>query len=184
MDQHPEAAAVIAATRDWLEKAVIGLGLCPFAKAVHARGQIRYVASAAQSPQALVEDLMAELRALDAADPAAVDTTLLIHPGVLADFEDYNDFLDIADALLDELELNGVIQIASFHPQYRFEGTTRDAIENYTNRSPYPMLHLLREDSVEKAVTTYPDVADIPEKNIATMNKLGLDGWLALMKGK
>jgi hypothetical protein len=184
MDQHPEAAAVIAATRDWLEKAVIGLGLCPFAKAVHARGQIRYVASAAQSPQALVEDLMAELRALDAADPAAVDTTLLIHPGVLADFEDYNDFLDIADALLDELELNGVIQLASFHPQYRFEGTTRDAIENYTNRSPYPMLHLLREDSVEKAVTTYPDVADIPEKNIATMNKLGLDGWLALMKGK
>ena len=184
MDQHPEAAAVIAATRDWLEKAVIGLGLCPFAKAVHARGQIRYVVSPAQSPEALVEALMAELRALETADPAAVDTTLLIHPGVLADFEDYNDFLDIADALLDELELGGVIQIASFHPQYRFEGTMRDAIENYTNRSPYPMLHLLREDSVEKAVTTYPDVADIPEKNIATMNKLGLDGWLALMKGK
>ena len=184
MEPDAQADDVIAATRDWLEKAVIGLGLCPFAKAVHARGQIRFVVSAAQSPEALVDDLMAELRAIEAADPAAVDTTLLIHPGVLADFEDYNDFLDIADALLDELELSGVIQIASFHPQYRFEGTMRDAIENYTNRSPYPMLHLLREDSVEKAVTTYPDVADIPEKNIETMNKLGHDGWLALMKGK
>lgn len=184
MEPDAQADDVIAATCDWLEKAVIGLGLCPFAKAVHARGQIRFVVSAAQSPEALVDDLMAELRAIEAADPAAVDTTLLIHPGVLADFEDYNDFLDIADALLDELELSGVIQIASFHPQYRFEGTMRDAIENYTNRSPYPMLHLLREDSVEKAVTTYPDVADIPEKNIETMNRLGLDGWLRLMSGK
>ena len=184
MEPDAQSDDVIAATRDWLEKAVIGLGLCPFAKAVHARGQIRFVASAAQSPEALVDDLMAELRALEAADPAAVDTTLLIHPGVLADFEDYNDFLDIADALLVELELSGVIQIASFHPQYRFEGTMKDAIENYTNRSPYPMLHLLREDSVEKAVTTYPDVTDIPEKNIATMNKLGIDGWLRLMSGK
>ena len=181
MDQHAEADAVIVATREWLEKAVIGLGLCPFARAVHAKGQVRYAVSTAQSPEALVEDLIAELRAIVAVDPAAVETTLLVHPGVLADFEDYNDFLDIADALLDELELAGVIQIASFHPQYRFEGTMKDAIENYTNRSPYPMLHLLREDSVEKAVTTYPDVANIPEKNIETMNKLGIDGWLALM---
>lgn len=181
MDRRAEADAVIAATRDWLEKAVIGLGLCPFARAVHAKGLVRYTVSAAQSPEALAEDLVAELRAIVAADPAAVETTLLVHPGVLADFEDYNDFLDIADALLDELGLAGVIQIASFHPRYRFEGTMKDAIENYTNRSPYPMLHLLREDSVEKAVTTYPDVADIPEKNIETMNRLGLDGWLALM---
>ena len=179
MNQPADTEAVIAATRDWLEKAVIGLGLCPFAKAVHAKGQIRYVVSAAQSPEALVEDLMAELRALEAADPAAIDTTLLVHPGVLADFADYNDFLDIADALLDELELTGIIQIASFHPQYRFDGTMKDAIENYTNRSPYPMLHLLREDSIERAVTTYPDVADIPEKNIETMNRLGIDGWQA-----
>ena len=184
MNQPADTEAVIAATRDWLEKAVIGLGLCPFAKAVHAKGQIRYVVSAAQSPEALVEDLMAELRTLEAADPAAIDTTLLVHPGVLADFADYNDFLDIADALLDELELTGIIQIASFHPEYRFEGTMKDAIENYTNRSPYPMLHLLREDSIERAVTTYPDVADIPEKNIETMNRLGLDGWLALMSKK
>jgi len=184
MNQPADTEAVIAATRDWLEKAVIGLGLCPFAKAVHARGQIRYVVSAAQSPEVLVEDLMSELRALEAADPAAIDTTLLVHPGVLADFADYNDFLDIADALLDELELTGIIQIASFHPQYRFDGTMKDAIENYTNRSPYPMLHLLREDSIERAVTTYPDVADIPEKNIETMNRLGIDGWLALMAKK
>ncbi|HYJ18981.1 MAG TPA: DUF1415 domain-containing protein [Burkholderiales bacterium] len=184
MNQPADTEAVIAATRDWLEKAVIGLGLCPFAKAVHAKGQIRYVVSAAQSPEALVEDLMAELRTLEAADPAAIDTTLLVHPGVLADFADYNDFLDIADALLDELELTGIIQIASFHPEYRFEGTMKDAIENYTNRSPYPMLHLLREDSIERAVTTYPDVADIPEKNIETMNRLGIDGWQALMAKK
>ena len=184
MEHNVQTEAAIAATRDWLEKAVIGLGLCPFAKAVHAKGQIRYVVSTAQSPEALAEDLMAEMRALEAADPATVDTTLLIHPGVLADFEDYNDFLDIADALLDELELAGVIQVASFHPQYRFEGTMRDAIENYTNRSPYPMLHLLREDSVEKAVTTYPDVADIPEKNIETLNRLGHEGWRNLMSKK
>ncbi|HEX7812453.1 MAG TPA: DUF1415 domain-containing protein [Burkholderiales bacterium] len=184
MEQRADTDAVIAATRDWLEKAVIGLGLCPFAKAVHAKGRIRFAVSAAQTPEALVEDLMAELRALESADPDIVDTTLLVHPGVLADFEDYNDFLDVADALLDELELTGVIQIASFHPQYRFEGTMRDAIENYTNRSPHPMLHLLREESVEKAVTTYPDVADIPERNIETMNKLGHDGWLALMSKK
>jgi hypothetical protein len=184
MDRHPDTEAVIAATRDWLEKAVIGLGLCPFAKAVHARGQIRYVVSASRTPDALVEDLMAELRTIEAADPETVATTLLVHPGVLADFGDYNDFLDIADALLDELGLAGVIQIASFHPQYRFAGTRRDAIENYTNRSPYPMLHLLREASVEKAVTTYPDVADIPEKNIETMNRLGLDGWRDLMSKK
>ncbi len=184
MEHDAQADAVIAATRDWLEKAVIGLGLCPFAKSVHAKGQIRYVVSAARTPDALVEDLLAELRTLEAAAPEAVETTLLVHPGVLADFEDYNDFLDIADALLDELELAGVIQIASFHPQYRFAGTMRDAIENFTNRSPHPMLHLLREASVEKAVTTYPDVADIPEKNIETMNRLGLDGWLALMSKK
>lgn len=172
---------VISATRRWLEKAVIGLNLCPFAKAVHAKGQVRFVVSAARSVDALVEDLMAELKSLEAADPAVVDTTLLVHPGILGDFEDYNDFLDIADTLLDELELTGILQIASFHPQYQFAGTQPDAIENYTNRSPFPMLHLLREDSVERAVTTYPDVADIPERNIVTMNRLGIEGWRELM---
>jgi hypothetical protein len=178
----PSDAAVIEATRRWLEKAVIGLNLCPFAKAVHAKGQVRFVVSRAASVDALVEDLAAELKALEAADPAVVDTVLLIHPRVLGDFHDYNDFLDIADTLLDELELTGILQIASFHPQYQFAGTQPDAIENYTNRSPHPMLHLLREDSVERAVTTYPDVADIPERNIVTMNRLGIDGWQVLMK--
>jgi hypothetical protein len=175
------AEHVVEATRRWLERAVIGLNLCPFAKAVHAKGQIRYAVSAARSVDALVEDLMAELRALEAADPAVVDTALLIHPHVLGDFLDYNEFLDVADTLLDELGLTGVIQIASFHPQYRFANTAPEAIENYSNRSPYPMLHLLREDSVERAVTTYPDVADIPERNIVTLNRLGLDGWRELM---
>ena len=177
-----EDAEVIAATRRWLEKAVIGLNLCPFAKAVHAKGLVRYRVSAARSADALIEDLMAELKGLEAADPETIDTALLIHPWVLGDFLDYNDFLDIADTLLDELELTGILQIASFHPHYRFAGTAPDAIENYTNRSPFPMLHLLREDSVERAVTTYPDVADIPERNIVTMNRLGLEGWEDLMK--
>ena len=184
MDADIDADAVLVATREWLEKAVIGLGLCPFAKAVHARGQIRYAISLATSPAQLVDDLVAELRMLVDSDPAVVDTTLLAVPRMFPDFEDYNDFLDIADALVDELELTGVIQIASFHPGYRFAGTMKDAIENYTNRSPYPLFHLLREDSVEKAVTTYPDVADIPERNIITLNNLGIEGWRALMNKK
>lgn len=179
-----DAGAVIDATREWLEKAVIGLGLCPFARAVHAKGQIRYAVSMASTPAQLIDDLVSELRMLVDSDPAVVDTTLLVTPRLFPEFEDYNDFLDIADSLLDEMELAGVVQIASFHPGYRFAGTTEDAIENYTNRSPYPMFHLLREESVEKAVTTYPDVADIPERNIVTMNNLGIDGWHALMTKK
>jgi hypothetical protein len=179
-----DASLVIEATRDWLEKAVIGLGLCPFAKAIHAKGQIRFAVSMARTPAALIDDLVSELRMLVDCEPEKVETTLLMAPGLFAEFEDYNDFLDIADSLLDEMELAGVIQIASFHPGYRFAGTLKDAIENYTNRSPYPTFHLLREDSVEKAVTTYHDVADIPERNIATMNRLGVEGWQALMKKK
>ncbi len=170
-------AQVIAATRLWLEKAVIGLNLCPFAKAVHAKDQIRYIVSGAQAPQALLEDLLRELQWLQSADPAQTETTLLIHPGVLGDFLDYNDFLDVADDAVAELGLAGVIQVASFHPQYRFEGTDPEHIGNYSNRSPYPMLHLLREASVERAVTSYPDVATIPEQNIKTLERLGREGW-------
>jgi hypothetical protein len=184
MEPDIDTAAVVGATREWLEKAVIGLGLCPFAKAVHAKGQIRYAVTLAATPAQLIDDLVSELRMLVDSDPAVVDTTLLVAPRLFPEFDDYNDFLDIADSLLDEMELAGVIQIASFHPGYRFAGTMKDAIENYTNRSPYPMFHLLREDSVEKAVTTYPDVADIPERNIITMNNLGIEGWLALMGKK
>jgi len=171
------AEEVVAATRTWLERAVIGLDLCPFAKAVHLNNRIRYYVSDARTQARLLEELMAELRGLDAADPARFETTLLIHPHVLADFSDYNDFLEQADDAVSELGLEGVIQVASFHPRYQFEDAGPDDIENYTNRSPYPMLHLLRESSVERAVTTYPDTTAIYRKNIETLRCLGLDGW-------
>ena len=174
------ADEVIAATREWLEKAVIGLNLCPFAKAVHAGNQIRYAVSDAQTPEALLADLVRELQTLAAADRTDVETTLLIHPRVLADFVDYNDFLDIADAAVEELGFVGTIQVASFHPQYRFADTEPDAIENFSNRSPYPMLHLLREESVERAIAAFPDVARIPERNIETLRSIGHDGWRRL----
>jgi uncharacterized protein len=170
----------VAVTRTWLEKAVIGLNLCPFAKPVHLNNRIRYFVSDARWPARLLEDLMAELRALDAADPAQCETTLLIHPHVLADFSDYNEFLDQADDAVAELGLEGVIQVASFHPCYQFEDAGPDDIDNYTNRSPYPMLHLLRESSVERAVTTYPDTMAIYRKNIETLRRLGHEGWRRL----
>ena len=179
-DAAAPADEVIAATREWLEKAVIGLNLCPFAKAVHAGNQIRYAISDAQTREALLADLGRELQMLVAADRADVETTLLIHPRVLVDFADYNDFLDIADAAVEELGFAGTIQIASFHPQYRFADTEPDAIENFSNRSPYPMLHLLREESVERAIAAFPDVARIPERNIETLRSIGHDGWRRL----
>jgi hypothetical protein len=135
---------IIANTQRWLEKAVIGLNLCPFAKAVHVKNQIRYVVSAATSPEALLEELLDELRTLQDADPDKIDTTLLIHPYVLTDFLDFNDFLDTVDIAVAEPEFNDEFQVASLHPHYQFAGTAPDDIENYTNRSPYPTLHLLR----------------------------------------
>ena len=171
---------VIAATRAWLEKAVIGLNLCPFAKAVYIAEQVRFVTSEAESPEALLADLLVELETLAAADPGEIDTTLLIAPRVLDDFLDFNDFLGAADAAVEELELVGEIQVASFHPRYQFEGTRPDDIENYTNRSPYPILHLLREASVERAVDAFPDAATIFEKNIRTLRDLGHEGWRRL----
>ena len=167
-------------TRRWLEQAVIGLNLCPFAKAVHSRGQIRWVESTAADVNALMADLVHELQLLAAADPLAIDTTLLVHPQVLGDFLDYNDFLDLADAALEELGLIGELQIASFHPQYQFEGTAPDDIENLSNRSPFPTLHLLREDSVERAVEAFPEAESIYEKNIETLRALGAEGWTRL----
>lgn len=167
-------------TQEWLEKAVIGLNLCPFAKAVHLKKQIRYVVSEAKTTEELFHDLLLELKFIEKADPDEVDTTLLIHPNVLHDFLDYNDFLETAGLALEELNLVGIIQIASFHPQYQFEGTEPGDITNYTNRSPYPTLHLLREDSVTKAVDSYPAVNEIPENNIKTLKNLGLTGWKKL----
>jgi hypothetical protein len=174
-------AAIIAATTSWLEKAVIGLNLCPFAKAVHVKKQIRYVVSDATTPEELLGALMDELQRLSDTSPEAVDTTLLIHPHVLADFADYNEFLDVADAALEDMDLVGELQVASFHPQYQFADTHINDIENFTNRSPYPTLHLLREDSVERAVEAFPEAGDIFEKNIETLRKLGHDGWDKLM---
>jgi uncharacterized protein len=171
---------VVAQTRDWLEKAVIGLNLCPFAKAVHVKEQVQYVVSDAQDPDELLADLKRELLDLAAADPAVTDTTLLMHPQVLADFLDFNDFLEDADALLEELELDGVLQIASFHPQFQFADTDPDEMGNYSNRAPWPTLHLLREDSIDKAVEAFPEAGDIFERNIETLEKLGVEGWRAL----
>lgn len=170
-------------TRHWLERAVIGLNLCPFAKAVHVKEQIRWVESPAEDTEQLLEDLVRELRFLAAADPAEVETTLLIHPHVLADFLDYNDFLDAADAAVESLGLAGVLQVASFHPDYQFAGTEPGDVDNFSNRSPYPTLHLLREASIDAAVAAFPEAASIYERNIETLRRLGLQGWHSLMAG-
>ncbi|HEV2852135.1 MAG TPA: DUF1415 domain-containing protein [Thermoanaerobaculia bacterium] len=171
---------IIAATRAWLEKAVIGLDLCPFARAVYARDQVRFVVSEAETPEDLLADLIRELQTLSETDSETVDTTLLIHPRVLEDFLDYNDFLDVAEAAVAELGLEGELQVASFHPQYQFADTEPDDVENYTNRSPYPILHLLREASVERAVAAFPEASGIFEKNIETLCRLGHEGWRRL----
>jgi hypothetical protein len=168
-------------TRHWLEAAVIGLNLCPFAKAVHTKDQIRWVLSEAREPVQLLADLVRELQSLAAADAQDVDTTLLVHPQVLGDFLDFNDFLDVADAALVELGLDGTLQIASFHPQYRFAGSPPDDITHFTNRSPHPTLHLLREASIARAVASVPDAADIYERNMQTLQQLGHAGWRALL---
>jgi hypothetical protein len=171
---------VVAQMRDWLEKAVIGLNLCPFAKAVHVKEQIQYVVSDAQDPDELLADLKRELLDLAAADPAITDTTLLVHPLVLGDFLDFNDFLEDAEALLEDLALDGVLQIASFHPQFQFADTDPEDMGNYSNRAPWPTLHLLREDSIDKAVEAFPEADTIFERNIETLEKLGMEGWRAL----
>lgn len=170
-------ADIIAATRHWLVRAVIGLNLCPFAKSVHVKEQVRYVISEATDLEGVLTDLEAELKTLEAADPAQIDTTLLIIPHAFADFLDFNDATWFADRLLKQLNLEGTLQIASFHPQFQFANSEPDDIENYTNRAPYPILHLLREASIERAVEAFPDAADIYERNKATMRRLGLAGW-------
>jgi uncharacterized protein len=167
-------------TKTWLERAVIGLNLCPFAKAVHVKGQIRYVLSEANTVEALIENLLLELNHIAAASADEIDTTLIIHPHVLNDFLDYNDFLEVADGAVEELGLTGEIQVASFHPQYQFADTEPDDITNNTNRAPYPTLHLLREASVERAVAAFPEATEIFEKNMVTLEKLGHAGWQAL----
>jgi hypothetical protein len=172
---------VIAATEHWLTRAVIGLNLCPFAKSVHVKGQIRYVVSEARTVEDVVVELADELRLLHESDPNDIDTTLFITPDAFADFADYNDALFFAERLLGELKLAGELQIASFHPQYQFDGTEPDDIDNYTNRAPFPIFHLLREASIDRAVAAFPDASDIYERNIETLRRLGHDGFKAWM---
>lgn len=183
MNMNADDDQIIAATERWLERAVIGLNLCPFAKAVHVKKQIRYVVSNATTPEQLLETLMDELQLLSDTAPETIDTTLLIHPFVLTDFVDYNEFLDVADAAVEDMQLDGELQVASFHPDYQFAETDENDISNYTNRSPYPILHLLREDSIERAVEAFPEASEIFDKNIETMEKLGHEGWDALDVG-
>jgi len=172
----------LAETRAWVERAVIGLQLCPFARAPQVKGQVRYVVSEASNTATLLEALIDELQRLADEPAERVETTLLIHPYVLADFADYNEFLAVAEAAVLELGLEGVLQVASFHPRYQFAGTSADDLGNATNRSPHPTLHLLREASIERALTAFPDPAAIFEANITTLEKLGADGWAALQQ--
>lgn len=171
---------VLAKTKHWLEAAVIGLNLCPFAKAVYVKNQVRLVISKARHADDLLEELDRELDLLVATPASEIDTTLLIHPTLFEDFLDFNDFLEVAEGVVDEHGLEGVVQLASFHPQFQFDGTELDDISNYTNRAPFAILHLLRETSVERAVEAFPQADAIFETNIATLEKLGLSGWKAL----
>lgn len=174
------ATLAVAETNAWLDRVVIGLELCPFAKAARGKGRTRVVCTEATDPEMLRVAFCEEVRLLAAAAPADVETTLLVHPFVLQDFDDYNDFLDVADAALEALGCTGVFQVASFHPSYRFAGSDADDLSNATNRSPHPTLQLLREDSVSAAAEAFPDSAEIYEANIARMLALGPQGWEAL----
>ncbi|MCI5071216.1 DUF1415 domain-containing protein [Acidovorax sp.] len=177
------AVPFVGDTVQWLERAVIGLNLCPFAKGVHVKGQIHYAVTLANNPAEVLEALRSELSALVAASPEQRDTTLLIVPHCLNDFLDFNDFQDAAEALLEKMDLDGTLQIASFHPQFQFVGTTEDDVTNCTNRSPYPTLHLLREESIDRAVEVFPDAEAIFERNMEVLRGLGTAGWSALNVG-
>jgi hypothetical protein len=178
----------IAATRRWIADMVIGLNLCPFARRVFEADAIRYVVTEAEDEEALRNDLAAELRGLVEAPIAQIETTLLIHPRALLNFLDYNDFLDVADQLLGDLGLVGIVQIAGFHPQYQFADAEPDAAENYTNRSPFPMLHLLREESIATSGPADDELLEIPKRNIETLRAIGrakiLDKLKAIISGR
>lgn len=171
---------IILAVRNWVDTFVVGMNLCPFAKRELVKERVRFISTAASTEEQLLLALRAELQLL--ADDPSVETTLLIHSQVLQDFYDFNDFLDVADRILVDMALEGIYQIASFHPDYQFAGTQPSDAENYTNRAPYPILHLLREDSLEQVIADYPNVDDIPERNIELMNNLGSDKLQALLK--
>ncbi len=176
-------ADVLPAMERWLQRAVIGLNLCPFAKAVHSKGQIRWVLSAATSPEALLLTLLQELQHLAVTPARTTDTTLLVHPLVLQHFDDFNNFQGVVEAAVADLGLEGVLQVAAFHPQFRFAATRANALGNNSNRAPYPALHLLREKSISRAVAAFPEPEAIFEKNIATLRKLGAKGYKKLLTG-
>ncbi|MCT8175200.1 DUF1415 domain-containing protein [Variovorax sp. CY25R-8] len=182
-DAFVTAEQAIADTRRWLERAVIGLNLCPFAKAVHVKGQIHYATYLPAEHDDLLDALLAEARQLVALDATERDTTLLIAPSALSDFLDFNDFTARAERRLAKAGFDGVLQLASFHPQFQFGGTEPDDIGNATNRAPYPTLHLLREESVDRAVEAFPDAEEIFGRNIDTLEALGPEGWAALDVG-
>lgn len=174
---------VVADMVRWLERAVIGLNLCPFAKSVHVKDQIHYVVSHATDARELLQDLAAELEALAEASPEKRDTTLLIAPLAMPDFLDFNDFLELADELVESMDLAGILQVASFHPHFQFEGTLADDVTNCTNRAPYPTLHLLREESIDRAVEVFPEAQEIFERNMELLERLGAAGWADLDVG-
>lgn len=173
----PDSATVTDHTRQWLEKAVIGLNLCPFAKAPHVKNLVRISVSQARHLDGFLEDLDRELQLLGDTPADELETTLLVHPTLFPDFDTFNQMLDIADAAVVDNGLEGIVQIAPFHPDFQFEGTDSDDIGNYTNRSPYPTLHLIREDSIAKAAQAFPDASVIFERNIALLEKMGHEGW-------
>ena len=179
---NPTDEQVLADTRRWIEKAVIGLNLCPFARAVYVKDQVRIVVSRARHLDAFLDELDAELVLLRDTPAEQIDTTLLVHPSLFPDFFVFNDFLNVVDDVVAEHELEGVIQVAGFHPAFQFDGTAPEDISNATNRSPYPTLHLLREDSVERAIASDAgDAEKIVERNIATLQALGEAGWQRLI---
>jgi hypothetical protein len=173
---------IVAVTRRWLEKSVIGLNLCPFAAGPYRDNRIHFRVSEQHASSGLLEELRSELAELHTTDPLRRETTLLIHPWVLTDFSEYNQFLEVCETTVDELGLEGELQVASFHPRYQFADTQPDDIENFTNRSPYPMLHLLREASVERAIAAFGDTEEIYRRNIRTLRELGHSGWQQLWR--
>lgn len=165
--------SIVDAVRRWIESIVVGLDLCPFARRVVQGNRIRYVVTDAADAESLRTVLAEELRFLAAAPLDDVETTLLIHPGVLEQFADYCDFLPAADQLIRSLRLEGVLQIASFHPEFQFADSRPDDVENYTNRSPYPLLHLLREESVSKVAGSTEEMLKIPQRNAQLLRQMG-----------
>ena len=180
METQLNESEVIGAVQHWVSSLVVDMNLCPFAGRELMRNRVRFTVTEAATEERLLMALQAELELLD--NDASVETTLLIHPLVLGDFPDYNQFLNYADSLLEQMQREGIYQIASFHPDYQFEGTGPDDAENYTNRSPYPLLHLLREESLERAISSYPDVGAIPVRNIQLMNSMGQGKLKALLQ--